>query len=136
MQYPEFIHEAKTRLGVETEQDVLTAARAFFHTLVEHQAGNAADKLGAQLPAPLLEIIHEISPAERGQGERFRLDEFYERVSNRAGVDAETGQRYSQQLMRLLGEMVTAGEIHKLRVTLSEDYGPLFEGVVGLNEAG
>ncbi len=136
MQYPEFIHEAKARLDVETEQEVLTIARAFLHTLTEHQAGNAADKLGAQLPAPLLEIIHEIPPAERDQGERFKLTEFYERVGQRAGTDAETGQRYSQQLMHLLGEMVTAGEIHKLRVTLSEDYTPLFKGVAGLNEAG
>lgn len=129
MQYPEFVHEAKQKLGVQTEQEVLDITRAFLHTLTRHLAGNAADNLGAQLPAPLLDIIREISPEERDQGERFKLTEFYERVADQLGVDEETGQRYTQQFMQVFGPMITEGELHKLRVTLSEDYAPLFEGI-------
>ncbi|MEZ0538557.1 DUF2267 domain-containing protein [Fibrella arboris] len=127
MQYPEFVHAAKEQLGVTTETAVLTISRAFLHTLTDHLAGNAADNLGAQLPAQLLDIIREIGPEDRDQGERFKLTEFYERVADRAGVDDETGKRYTHQFAQLLGQMVTAGEIQKIAGTLSDDYAPLFE---------
>ncbi|MEZ0607334.1 DUF2267 domain-containing protein [Fibrella sp. WM1] len=130
MQYPEFIHAAKAKLGVDTEQEVLDVARAFLHTLTTHLAGNAADKLGAQLPGPLLDIIREIPPEERDQGERFKLTEFYERVGDQLGVDAEAGKQKTHQFMELLGQMITTGELHKIKVTLSDDYAPLFEGMV------
>src|SRR4051812_19602116 len=97
MQYPEFIHEAREQLGVSSEQEVLDITRAFLHTLTDHLAGNAADNLGAQLPAPLLDIIREVSPEERDQGQRFDLTEFYQRVANRLGVDDETGERHTKQ---------------------------------------
>jgi uncharacterized protein (DUF2267 family) len=128
MQYPEFIHQAKARLGVETEQEVLDVTRAFLHTLTQHLAGNAADNLGAQLPAPLLDIIREISPEDRDRGERFKLTEFYERVADKLGVDTETGKNYTHQFMQVFGQMVTEGELHKIRITLSDDYAPLFDG--------
>ncbi|UHG92301.1 DUF2267 domain-containing protein [Spirosoma oryzicola] len=127
MQYPEFIHEAKQTLGVETETEVLDITRAFLHTLTEHLAGNAADNLGAQLPGPLLDIIREVSPEERDQGQRFKLTEFYQRVADKLDTDEETGQRYTQQFMQLFGRMVTEGELHKLKGTLSDDYAPLFD---------
>lgn len=129
MQYPEFIHEAKQKLGVDTEQDALNVTRAFLHTLTEHLAGNAADNLGAQLPGPLLDIIRELPPEARDQGQRFKLTEFYERVANKLGVDVETGQRYTHQFMQVFGPMVTEGELHKIKITLSDDYAPLFENV-------
>lgn len=129
MQYPEFIHEAKEKLGVASEQEVLDITRAFLHTLTQHLAGNAADNLGAQLPGPLLDMIREISPEERDQGERFKLTEFYERVGNKLGADTETGERYTKQFMPIFGQMVTEGEFHKIKITLSDDYAPLFEGI-------
>jgi uncharacterized protein (DUF2267 family) len=135
MQYPEFVHEAKQKLGVDTEQEVLDITRAFLHTLTEHLAGNAADNLGAQLPAQLLDIIREINPEERDQGQRFKLTEFYQRVADKLGVDEEAGQRLTQQFMQLFGSMITEGELHKLRVTLSEDYAPLFDSVTSSQNA-
>lgn len=126
MQYPEFIHEAKAKLNKETEQEVLDISRAFLHTLAQHQAGNAADKMGAQLPGPLLDIIREVSPEERDQGERFKLTEFYERVATQLGTDADTGKQYTHQFMDLLKQMLTEGELHKVQGTLSDDYAPLF----------
>lgn len=129
MQYPEFVHEAKAKLGVETEQEVLDVTRAFLHTLAQHMAGNAADNLGAQLPGPLLDIIRELSPEERDRGQRFKLTEFYQRVADKLGVDAETGKRHTHQFMQVFGPMVTKGELHKIKITLSDDYAPLFDGV-------
>lgn len=129
MQYSEFIHASKENLGVQTEQEVLDVTRAFLHTLTEHMAGNAADNLGAQLPAPLLDIIREVSPEDRDQGERFKLTEFYERVADKLGVDDETGKQYTHQFMQVFGKLVTQGELHKIKVTLSDDYAPLFDSV-------
>ncbi|QKZ15128.1 DUF2267 domain-containing protein [Spirosoma sp. KUDC1026] len=135
MQYPEFIHAAKEKLGVQTEQEVLDITRAFLHTLTEHLAGNAADNLGAQLPAPLLDIIREVSPEDRDQGERFKLTEFYERVADKLGVDNETGKQYTHQFMQVFGPMVTEGELHKIKITLSDDYAPLFDSVLSSQNA-
>jgi len=128
MHYPEFIHQAKDVLAVQSEDEVVNITRAFLHTLTAHLAGNAADKLGAQLPAPLLEIIREVSPEDRDQGERFKLTEFYQRVADKLGVDTAMGERYTHQFMSVLTSMITEGELHKLKVTLSDDYAPLFEG--------
>jgi uncharacterized protein (DUF2267 family) len=128
MQYPEFIHAAKEKLGVQSEQEVLDVTRAFLHTLTEHLAGNAADNLGAQLPAPLLDFIREIDPEDRDQGERFKLTEFYDRVADKLGVDDETGKQRTHQFMQVFSQMVTEGELQKIKVTLSDDYAPLFDG--------
>ncbi|GAB3799712.1 hypothetical protein GCM10028819_23610 [Spirosoma humi] len=128
MQYPEFIHQAKEALAVQSEDEVLNITRAFLHTLTAHLAGNAADNLGAQLPAPLLEIIREVPPEDRDQGERFKLTEFYQRVANKLGVESAVGERYTKQFMSVLTSIITEGELHKLKVTLSDDYAPLFEG--------
>lgn len=133
MQYPEFIHEAKAALSVQSEGEVIDITRAFLHTLTAHLAGNAADNLGAQLPAPLLDIIREVSPEDRDQGERFKLGEFYQRVGDKLGVDAATGERYTQQFMTVFRSMVTEGELHKIKITLSDDYAPLFDGAVATN---
>lgn len=133
MQYPEFIHEAKAALNVQSEGEVVDITRAFLHTLTAHLAGNAADNLGAQLPAPLLDIIREVSPEDRDQGERFKVDEFYQRVGDKLGVDAATGERYTQQFMTVFRSMVTEGELHKIKITLSDDYAPLFDGAVATN---
>ena len=133
MQYPEFIHEAKAALDVQSEGEVIDITRAFLHTLTAHLAGNAADNLGAQLPAPLLDIIREVSPEDRDQGERFKLTEFYQRVADKLGVDAATGERYTQQFMTVFRSMVTEGELHKIKITLSDDYAPLFDGAVAPN---
>ncbi|WP_288427300.1 DUF2267 domain-containing protein [uncultured Spirosoma sp.] len=133
MQYPEFIHEAKAALNVQSEGEVIDITRAFLHTLTAHLAGNAADNLGAQLPAPLLDIIREVSPEDRDQGERFKVDEFYQRVGDKLGVDAATGERYTQQFMTVFRSMVTEGELHKIKITLSDDYAPLFDGAVAAN---
>ncbi len=133
MQYPEFIHEAKAALNVQSEGEVIDITRAFLHTLTAHLAGNAADNLGAQLPAPLLDIIREVSPEDRDQGERFKVDEFYQRVGDKLGVDAAAGERYTQQFMTVFRSMVTEGELHKIKITLSDDYAPLFDGAVAAN---
>jgi len=133
MPYPEFIHEAKAALNVQSEGEVIDITRAFLHTLTAHLAGNAADNLGAQLPAPLLDIIREVSPEDRDQGERFKLTEFYQRVADKLGVDAATGERYTQQFMTVFRSMVTEGELHKIKITLSDDYAPLFDDAVATN---
>ena len=129
MQYNEFIHEAKSALDVSSENEVLNVSRAFLHTLTEHLAGNASDNLAAQLPAQLHDIIHEISPEERDQGQRFKLTEFYERVADSAGVDVETGKRYTHAFMQVFGKMITKGEFDKIEKTLSDDYAPLFANI-------
>jgi uncharacterized protein (DUF2267 family) len=74
-------------------------------------------------------MIREIDPEDRDQGQRFKITEFYERVADRAGVDEETGKRYTQQFVQLLSQMITAGELQKIAGTLSDDYAPLFDTV-------
>jgi uncharacterized protein (DUF2267 family) len=135
MQYITFLHEAKAAFNVATTDEVTTVSRAVLHTLTDHLAGNAADNLAAQFPAELRAIVHEISPEDRDRGERFKLTEFFERVANRAGVDTGTGERYTREFVRLLGRMVTAGELHKIKLTLPDDYDHLFADVTGLDEA-
>ena len=129
MQFPEFIHAAKENFGVTTQDEVMTISRAFLHTLTDHLAGNATDNFAAQLPGPLQDVIREINPEDRNQGQRFKLTEFYTRVADRADVDEETAKRYTYQFVQLLTRMVTADELRKIAGTLSDDYAPLFETI-------
>jgi len=132
MQYHEFIHAARERLGLETPEAVVNVARAFLHTLTEHLAGNTADNLAAQLPAELAQLIREIDPEERDQGQRFKLSEFYIRMARRTGTDDATARRYTHGFMDVLARSISEGEVQKLRKVLSADYAELFANLPGM----
>ena len=108
MQYSEFLRRVEEQIaanrsisdGRRAAESAITAA---LETLNERITGGEAKDLAAQLPE---EIQQALRPkAEEAEG--FSLEELYERVAEREGVDVETARIDASAVMRVLREAVT-----------------------------
>lgn len=123
MQFHDFLGQVQHRAKLSSPQDALRATRATLQTLTERLQGNEAVQLGAQLPLELAEFIYNVA----GQSERFSSDEFFERVSDREGVDLPVAVHHARVVIEVLQEAVSPGEINDIRQQLPADFQRLFE---------
>jgi len=93
-------------------------------TLAERLAGGEPKNLAAQLPAEI--GIHLERGPEAG-GQRFPLDEFFKRVSEREGVELPKAVFHARAVIDVVCEAVSGGEIQDVRSQLPADFQPLFE---------
>ena len=124
MKYDEFISQVQRRAGLASREEAERATRATMETLGERLAGGEAKDLAAQLPP---EIAQYLEQAYTGIREKFSLDEFFWRVSQREGVDLTESTFHARVVVALLSEAVTMGEIEDVRAQLPEDFARLFE---------
>jgi uncharacterized protein (DUF2267 family) len=122
VKYDEFLKRTRECTRLETAEQAGRAARATLETLNERIPEREASDLGAQLPRELSGVL-----ASGNRGERFDLDEFFQRVSQREGVDLPQATHDARAVVAVLGEAVSAGEINNIRSVLPEDYAPLFD---------
>ena len=128
MQNHEFLSEVKDRIGVETSDEALSAARAVLQTLADHLAGNAPAKLAAQLPEEIGALITEYKSDPEAEGEGFGVDEFVKRTAERGGTaDLETAKKHSIAVLAVMRQAISEGEFDKMRGTLPAEYDALFE---------
>ncbi|MBV9453425.1 MAG: DUF2267 domain-containing protein [Rubrobacter sp.] len=127
MQYPEFLQRVAEQLdatdpGTEGQRAAELAITATLETLSERLTGGEAKDLAAQLPQELQ------APLQRSAEppEDFSLEEFYERVAERAGVDTETARNDASVVMTVLKEAVTAGQLDDLMAQLPAHFNVLF----------
>lgn len=128
MQKQEFINFVKERALVDSDDDALRLVRATFQTLVAHMAGNAPAKLAAQLPEGIAELMTELENSNTPLGEKFGVEEFVRRVSERAG-GGETSEAALQAsaVLSVLRDAVSNEEFDKVRGTFPAEYNALFE---------
>ena len=124
MKYDEFISQVQRRADLASREEAERATRATMETLGERLAGGEAKDLAAQLPP---EIAQYLEQAYTGIREKFSLDEFFWRVSQREGVDLTDSTYHARVVVALLSEAVTMGEIEDVRAQLPEDFARLFE---------
>lgn len=81
--------------------------------------GNEAEQLAAQVLDDLAQWLrgHDNEP-----GEAFSLHEFYQRVSDREGIDPTQATIHSRAVMSVLGSAVTLGEFKDVKLNLPPDY--------------
>ena len=128
MQNHEFLSEVQTRIGVATNDEATTAARAVLQTLADHLAGNAPAKLAAQLPEEIGALITEYKNDPDAEGEGFGVDEFIKRTAERGGTaDLETAKKHSIAVLAVMRQAISEGEFDKMRGTLPVEYDALFE---------
>lgn len=121
MNYNDFVGQVQHRLELPETGRTVRVIRAVLTTLGERlQAGEATD-LAAPLP---MEIDYYLESAESGQ--RFDYDEFLDRVTDRAKVERADAAYYAQVVVKLVAEVVPAGEIEQVRSQLPDDYEDLF----------
>jgi uncharacterized protein (DUF2267 family) len=118
----EFVAEVQQRAGL-TQEAAYNAIGATLATLSERLAGGEAKDLASQLP---YEIGVYLTQPMAGAGEPFGLDEFFWRISQRAGVDLHEAALEARVVIGVLCEAVTMGEIENVRAQLPEDIRQLF----------
>ena len=123
MQYPEFLQRVQEQISAtepatQTQRAAELAITATLQTLSERLTGGEATDLAAQLPEELK------APLERSaeEAERFSLEEFYERVAEREGVDLETARNDASAVMSVLRVAVTPGQLDDLIAQLPSEF--------------
>ena len=121
MKGEQFIAEVKTLAELDTHEDAQKATRATLETLRERLAGNEPSNLAAQLPP-------EIAPYVEGDGgrEAFSVEEFYDRVAHKEGVDHDEAVLHARAVATVVQTAVTGGELDDVRSQLGDDYKELF----------
>ncbi|MEC4811784.1 MAG: DUF2267 domain-containing protein [Scytonema sp. PMC 1069.18] len=128
MQHDEFIGQVQHRARLSSRGDAEVATRATLETLAERLAGNEPLHAAAQLPKGIAAYLeHEYA----GAGASLSLNEFFQRVSLREGVEAPQAVYHARVVMEVLGEALSSGEINDIRSQLPPDYNPLFAGSQG-----
>lgn len=124
MKHDEFIGQVQARARLSSRGDAERATRATLETLAERLSGGEPKDLGSQLPQ---EIGRYLMSPEAAQAERLTLDDFFNRVSDREGVDLPIAVHHARAVVSVLTEAVSSGEIQDVRGQLGEEYSPLFE---------
>jgi uncharacterized protein (DUF2267 family) len=122
MKFDEFVGRVQHRAKLGTEGETVRAIEATLTTLGERLAGGEAANLAAQLP-------EELGAYLRGapEGESFDLDEFFNRVTIREGVDEPGAVYHARAVLSVLKEAVTPGEWADMRAQLPDEYEALLE---------
>lgn len=124
MQHDEFIGQVQNRARLSSRGDAELATRATLETLAERLAGGEPFNAAAQLPRGIAEYLrHEYA----GSGERFSLDEFFRRVSQRESVGLPDAVHHARVVIEVLSEAISSGEINDIRSQLPSEFDPLFE---------
>jgi uncharacterized protein (DUF2267 family) len=122
MQHDEFIGQVQARARLSSRGDAERATRATLETLAERLAGGLKDKLAAQLPPELGRHLKQQPAAS----DPFGLDEFFQRVAKREGIDLPQATFHTRAVIEVVGEAVTQGQLAKVRDQLPAEFDPLF----------
>jgi uncharacterized protein (DUF2267 family) len=121
MKGDEFIAEVRNLAELANNEEAESAIRATLQTLKERLAGNEPSHLAAQLPPEIASYVDG-----NGDGESFSVDEFYERVAQKEGVDHDKAVKHARAVATVLQTAVTGGEVDDVRSQLGNEYGELF----------
>ena len=126
MQHDELIGTVQHRARLSSRGDAERSVRAVLETLSDRLQGGEAKDLAAQLPGEL--GLHLTRDQERAESsERFDLDGFYRRVSDREGTEYPDAIFHTRAVVSVLEEAVSPGEMSQVRQQLGEAFAPLFE---------
>jgi len=123
LRYDEFIGQVQHRAGLGSRAEAERATRATLETLAERLAGGEAHDLAAQLPP---ELARSLELPDAGIGAKLTLDEFFELVSEREGVDLPVATFHARVVIGILTEAVSMGEIQDVLVQLPAAFAQLF----------
>lgn len=124
MKHDELIGRVQHHARLASRGDAEMATRATLETLAERLAGGEAEDLAAQLPRGIAEYLRT---GLTGTGQHFPVEEFFQRVSQREGVDVPKAIYHARAVIAVLYEAVSLGEMADIRAQLPAGYVRLFE---------
>lgn len=119
MKHDEFMKHVQGAAQLNSREEAERATRATLETLKERIVGNEASQLAAQLPKELGEYLRG---REGEDGQHFPIAEFYQRVSEKEGVDLTTAAAHARAVFSVLQAAVSPGEFADVRANFSDDY--------------
>ncbi len=123
MKYDQFIKQVQSFAQLESREAAEKATKATLEVLRDRIVGDEASQLAAQLPGDLAKCLE----GREGQpGDHFKVEEFYERISQKEGVDVVTAASHAKVVFSVLNMAVTPGEFQDVTANFSEDYEELF----------
>lgn len=123
MKHDEFIKHVQSVAQLNSKEEAESATRATLETIKERIVGNEASQLAAQLPKEFGEYLRG---REGEDGQYFTIEEFYQRVSEKEGVEPTTAAIHARAVFSVLQAAVTPGEMADVRANFSDDYEDLF----------
>ena len=124
MRYDEFLEHVQHRAGLSSRAEAEHATRATLETLAERLVGGEAHDLASQLSP---ELARYLELPDAGIAAKLTLDEFFELVSEREGVDLPDATLHARVVIGVLTEAVSLGEIKDVRVQLPAAFAQLFK---------
>lgn len=124
MQETQIINAVQESAHIASREKAEAAVRATLRVLGQRLAGGETRDLAAQLPDGLAKEL----PGE-GAGERFGLDDFYERVCEHEGGDTTVAQarQHARAVAAALKAGLSAGEFEQVATQLPADYEDLLQ---------
>jgi uncharacterized protein (DUF2267 family) len=122
MDYETFEKKVSSRAGIPRDR-AQVLIRATLETLGERLTRGEADDLASQLPKPAKEWLSTGPP----EAERFGLDEFVRRVSERTRVPPEEARTAVRAVFAALRLAVTGGEFKDVMSQLPQEFSELVE---------
>lgn len=116
-----FLQEVQARSGLSLKEHVARVVDAVLETLGERLGKPERENPAAQLPEPLREAV-----LRRQTTDRYRLEEFYNRVSSLGNLGYPEAVNASRATVAVLREAVSQGEIEDVLTQLSDPYRELF----------
>jgi uncharacterized protein (DUF2267 family) len=123
VRYDEFLGHVQHRARLGSRGEAERATRATLETLAERLVGGEAHDLASQLPP---ELARSLQSPDAGIGAKLTLEEFFELVSEREGVELEEATLHARVVIGVLTEAVSMGEIKDVRVQLPAAFAQLF----------
>jgi uncharacterized protein (DUF2267 family) len=123
VRYDEFLGHVQHRARLGSRGEAERATRATLETLAERLVGGETHDLAAQLPP---ELALSLQLPDAGIGAKLTLEEFFELVSEREGVELEEATLHARVVIGVLTEAVSLGEIKDVRVQLPAAFAQLF----------
>jgi len=123
MKYKVFLGKVQEGAHLASLEEAVAAARGALSVLGQRLTAEERSDLAAQLPEEIGTYMSGEEPAER-----FDLDEFYRRVSEREGVDIPDAVHHAQVVVSVLEEAVSGGEWEDVRGQLPGEFDRLFSG--------
>lgn len=123
MKYDEFMKQVQTRARLGSLGDAVKATHATLETLAERIPAGEVKDLASQLPSEIAYYLRE----KAAFFDRFGLDEFFKRVSEREQVQLPDATFHARVVLSVLQNAVSKGEMNDIRAQLPDEFAPLFE---------
>jgi uncharacterized protein (DUF2267 family) len=125
MQFDDFIRAVQEQARLDTRDESIVITRAVLETLGERLDRKVRNGIEAQLPNELKDFL--LARKENANADRYDLAAFYSRVGARADLKYQAAIERTWQVLSVLRQAISGGEMQDIMESLPSEYAELFE---------